>query len=111
MEELLECLKQRADEDWLIGYDRYHFFELCEQLVSELSQHVNLSTPPTILLAESHPLKFLAAFMAAVAAGCPVFLGNPNWVQQEWQQVFEVVQPDLIFGQAAIDTIPRPYTP
>lgn len=111
MEKPLAYLKQRADEDWLIGYDRHHFFELCEQLVLALTQHANQSTPPTILLAEPNPLRFLAVFMAAVAAGCPVFLGNPNWVQQEWQQVFELVQPDLIFGQAAIDKIPLPHTP
>ena len=106
MEEPLAYLKQRADEDWLIGYNRRQFFELCEQLFSDLTQQANRRTPPTILLAEPNPLRFLAAFMAAVAAGCPVFLCNPNWVQQEWQQVFELVQPDLIFGQAAIDTIP-----
>ncbi len=39
-----------------------------------------------------------AGFIAACAAGCPVFLGNPNWVKQEWEQVFKIVQPDLILG-------------
>jgi len=111
MKEPLAHLQQRADEDWLIGYDSRQLLDLSEQLFSELTQRANQSTPPTILLAEPNPLRCLAAFIAAVAAGCPVFLGNPNWVQQEWQQVFELVQPDLIFGQAAIDSIPLPHAP
>jgi O-succinylbenzoic acid--CoA ligase len=111
MERPLTYLKQRADEDLLIGYDSRQFFQLSEQLFSELTQQANQGIPPKILLAEQHPLRFLAAFLAAVAAGCPVFLCNPNWVQKEWQQVFELVQPDLIFGQEAIGNFPIPHSP
>jgi O-succinylbenzoic acid--CoA ligase len=66
--------------------------------------------PPKILLAEQNPVRFLAAFLAAVAANCPVFLCNPNWVEQEWQQVFELVEPDLIFGQPTTGQFP-PHCP
>src|SRR3569832_1049085 len=111
MEGALTYLKQRADEDWLIGYDSRQFFQLSTQLFSELTQQANRGIPPKILLAEQHPLRFLAAFLAAVAAGCPVFLCNPNWVQKQWQQVFELVQPDLIFGQEAIGNLPIPHSP
>jgi o-succinylbenzoate---CoA ligase len=110
MEGPLAYLKQRAGEDWLIGYDSRQFLDLSEQLFSNLMQQANRRTPPKILIAEQNPLRFLAAFIAAAAADCPVFLCNPNWVQQEWQQVFELVQPDLIFGQAAIDKIPRSHS-
>ncbi|MBE9128662.1 MULTISPECIES: 2-succinylbenzoate--CoA ligase [unclassified Coleofasciculus] len=94
----LTYLKHRADEDWLIGYDTNQFHHLTEQLFQEFTQLSQGGTSPTILLAEPNPWRFLAAFLAAVAADCPVFLGNPNWVEQEWQQVFELVQPDLIWG-------------
>ena len=95
MEQPLTYLKQRVGEDWLIGYDTNQFNYLTEQLFQQLSQQ---GTPPKILLAEQNPWRFLAAFLAAVAADCPVFLCNPNWVEQEWQQVFDIVQPDLIWG-------------
>lgn len=94
MEQPLTYLKQRVGENWLIGYDTNQFNYLTEQLFQQLSQH---GTPPKILLAEPNPWRFLAAFLAAVAANCPVLLCNPNWVEQEWQQVFDVVQPDLIW--------------
>jgi O-succinylbenzoic acid--CoA ligase len=95
VEQPLTYLKQRAGEDWLIGYDTNQFNYLTEQLFQQLSKH---GTPLKILLAEQNPWQFLAAFLAAVAADCPVFLCNPNWVEQEWQQVFDLVQPDLIWG-------------
>jgi O-succinylbenzoic acid--CoA ligase len=111
MEKALTYLKQRVGEDWLIGYDSRKFSQLSEQLFSDLTQQANQGTPPKILLAEQNPLRFLAAFLAAAAVGCPVFLCNPNWVQQEWQQVFEIVQPDLIFGQEAIGNFPITHYP
>jgi O-succinylbenzoic acid--CoA ligase len=111
MERPLAYLKQRAGEDWLIGYDTNQFNRLTEELFQQLIQLSKRGTPPKILLAEQNPWRFLAAFLAAVAADCPVFLCNPNWVQQEWQQVFELVQPDLIFGQAANPNLPLPPSP
>jgi len=66
---------------------------------------------PKILLAERNPVRFLAGFIAACAAGCPVFLCNPNWVRQEWQQVLELVQPDLILGYGDWGLAVRDYYP
>ena len=112
----LAYLKQRADDDWLIGYSSYQFTQMAEQLYIELTQLWRHGTPPKILLAEREPVRFLAGFIAACAAGCPVFLCNPNWVRQEWQQVFELVQPDLIlgcedWGSAVRDYYPSPQPP
>src|SRR4028118_40981 len=99
MERPLAYLKKRADDDWLIGYDSRELTALAEQLYLELTQQMlHRGTAPKILLAERNPVRFLAGFIAACAAGCSVFLCNPNWVRQEWQQVFELVQPDLILG-------------
>ena len=97
---LLTFLKKRADEDWLIGYDSRKLAAIAEEFYLKLSQQNPYSTPPKIILAERDPAKFIAGFIAAVAAGCPLFLCNRDWVQAEWQQVFELVQPDIILGEA-----------
>lgn len=114
VEQPLTYLQKRAGDDWLIGYDSHQFHRLTEELFQQLTELSQQRTPPKILLAEQNPLRFLAAFLAAIAANCPVFLCNPNWVQQEWQQVFELVQPDLIWGQEAslpLSISPSPHLP
>ena len=113
MEEPLAYLQQRANDDWLIGYDSNQLHLLTEQFFQQLTQFSQERIRPKIIIAEPNPLRFLASFLAAVAAECPVFLGNPNWVQQEWQFVLESVQPDLIFGQGVdlpITHYPIPIT-
>jgi O-succinylbenzoic acid--CoA ligase len=98
MESPLDYLKKRANHDWLIGYDSCKFIYIAEQLFNQLTPLANSGNKPKILLAEQEPIQFLASFIAACTAGCPVFLCNPNWVKHEWQQVFDLVQPDLIWG-------------
>lgn len=89
-------------DDWLIGYNRSEFDELYQQRFEELTQFINIQRVyPKIILAEPEPPAFLATFLAAVAAKCPVFLCNPNWVKAEWKQVFNTVHPDIIFGNLA----------
>ncbi|MBD2180282.1 2-succinylbenzoate--CoA ligase [Planktothrix sp. FACHB-1355] len=92
--------------NWLIGYNTHQFTQLVEQLHLELIQISKHKNSPKIILAERNPVRFLAGFIVATAAGCPVFLCNPDWVKAEWQQVFELVQPDIIWGQLAKSNIP-----
>lgn len=109
MEQPLEYLN--ADHNWLIGYDNCQFTQLVEQLYLELTQQKLSCGVPKVLLAERNPVRFLAGFIAACAAGCSVFLCNPSWVRQEWQQVFELVQPDLILGYGDWGSSVRDYYP
>ena len=112
MEATLTYLKQRANEDWLIGYDSRKFSQLSQQLFLDLTQQAKGRIPLKIFIAEPDPVRFLAGFIAACAAGCHVFLCNPNWVEREWQQVFDLVQPDLILGQSANPSLPlSPFPP
>ncbi len=108
---ILTDIQKRANQDWLIGGDCRPVSEIAEQLLQELSQLANRETKPKILLAERDTVRFLASFTAAVAAGCPVFICNPSWVKEEWQQVFELVQPDLIWGEEALKNQPEEYSP
>ncbi|MBW4679817.1 MAG: 2-succinylbenzoate--CoA ligase [Microcoleus vaginatus WJT46-NPBG5] len=100
MEQPLELLKRRVGEDWLIGYDSYQFTRLCEQIYQDITKPTNCEAPPKVLLAELDPVRFLASFIAAISAGCLLFLGNPSWVKQEWQEVLDLAQPDLILGKS-----------
>lgn len=98
MEQPLAYLNRLTHHDWLIGYDSREFHQKATELYLQLSQ---LSTPETsskIILAERESVKFLASFIAACAANCQVFLCNPDWGEQEWHQVFNLVQPDIILG-------------
>ncbi|MEH1865799.1 MAG: 2-succinylbenzoate--CoA ligase [Nostoc sp.] len=98
MKRPLDCLNNLAQYDWLIGYNSHEFNQIAQELYLELTQLSACGTPPKIILAEREPLRFLASFIAAQAANCPVFLCNPDWGIQEWQQVFNLVQPDIILG-------------
>ena len=61
-----------------------------------------------IVLAESDPLRFLAAVLAGIASDGALFLGNPQWQHQEWQQVLALVRPDIIVGSIPIGSVPNP---
>ncbi|MEH2327390.1 MAG: 2-succinylbenzoate--CoA ligase [Nostoc sp.] len=98
MEGLLNYLNNLAQNDWLIGYNSRQFNQIVQDLYLELTQLSAHGIPPKIILAEREPLRFIASFIAACAANCPVFLCNPDWVKQEWQQVFDLVKPDIIWG-------------
>ncbi len=111
MERPLAYLEKRAKHDWLIGGDSHQFNQCFKQFYLEITQLLHQGKPPKILLAERNPIRFLAGFVAACAAGCPVFLCNPKWVQQEWQQVFKLVQPDLILGYGDWGLAVRDYYP
>ncbi len=110
---MLFLLKHRAGDDWLVSNSSRTFVQLSEQLFLELT--LKYPQTPKILLAYREPVQFLAGFIAACAADCQVFLCNPNWVKAEWQHVFNLVQPDLIWGQedlhAEIPNSPSPYPP
>lgn len=83
MERPLDCLNNLVHDDWLIGYDSRQFNQIAQELYLELTQLSAYGTPPKIILAEREPLRFLASFIAACAANCPVFLCNPDWGTQE----------------------------
>jgi O-succinylbenzoic acid--CoA ligase len=98
--DLVGEVQRRSNEGWIVGIDGDEFVRLTEELWGQLEKTIQSGTLPKILLAESDSLRFLSGFVAACAAGCPVFLCNPNWGESEWQQVFNLVNPDLIWGKA-----------
>lgn len=92
MENWLNLWQQRPGEDWIVGGDGRQFDAIAQRRLSQLEHQ------PVVLLAESDPVTFLASFVATCVADCPVFLANPTWGQAEWQQVLDLVQPDVVWG-------------
>ncbi|MBK1990428.1 2-succinylbenzoate--CoA ligase [Sphaerospermopsis aphanizomenoides BCCUSP55] len=98
MEQPLKYLEKLKNHDWLIGDDSQEFYKIATELYLQLTQLSKINKPPKIILAEREPVRFLASFIAACAAKCPVFLCNPDWGKNEWEEVFNLVQPDLVWG-------------
>lgn len=105
----LNDLRNLGVRNWLIGCDSLQLQQLAEEFYLELINFCASGTTPKIILAERQPEKFLAGFIAACSANCPVFLCNPDWGTQEWEQVFDIVQPDIIWGTEAINISPKIY--
>jgi o-succinylbenzoate---CoA ligase len=96
MVSLLDELNKYCDRHCLVGCDRRELVQLAEQFYLEIIAESSQNKSLKIILAESNPLRFLAGFIAACSANCSLFLCNPYWGEREWQQVFEIVQPDII---------------
>jgi o-succinylbenzoate---CoA ligase len=94
----------------LLGADQARWIERTNIYCDRLSPFTTQNQFPRILLSQSDPIEFLAGFMAACIAECPVFLGNPNWNTQEWVRVLDLVQPHQIWGTVPIPTPPNPST-
>jgi O-succinylbenzoic acid--CoA ligase len=98
MKQPLDYLQNLKNQDWLISNNSQYFYQIATELYLQLSQLSTQEKPRKIILAEREPVRFLASFIAACAAKCPVFLCNPDWGKNEWQQVFDLVQPDIVWG-------------
>jgi o-succinylbenzoate---CoA ligase len=101
-EDILTYLKQLSDREWLIDYNGDRFYFLVQEYVTQLTDLKTQNSLPIILLAETDPFNFLAAFLACITTKCHLFLGNPHWKQQEWQQIYNLVKPDLVIGNSLL---------
>lgn len=73
--------------------------EQTQAYLQELHPDIVQGKFPRVVLCLGEPIEYLAGFMAACMAHCPVFLGNPHWSRQEWQQVIDQVQPHYVWGK------------
>jgi O-succinylbenzoic acid--CoA ligase len=95
-ESILDYLKRRCHDRWLIDHDSEELYLLTKSYFEQIKKHQQ--TNLVIFLGETNPVLFLACFLAAIASNSTLFLLNPNWQANEWQQVFSLVKPDLIWG-------------
>ncbi len=86
----------------LLRSQQAHWVNRTQYYLDCLTPFTAVGQFPRILLAQRDPIDFLAGFMAACITECPLFLGNPDWSSQEWQQVLTLTQPHLIWGDLPI---------
>jgi o-succinylbenzoate---CoA ligase len=97
---LLDLLDDLQHHDnWLVGCDSYSILQLVLDRCQQLKGSTISAVPLRVLIAERDPIQFLVGFLAACIEGCHIFLGNPDWGDLEWQDVFQIVQPDVVLGQ------------
>lgn len=111
--DLLTQLKESTQRNWLENYDEktdkgnlliqnnssQELYELTQTRFKQIqSLKAQYQRKLKVVIVESHPIKFLATFLAAVIADVDLFLCDRHWQQQEWQQVLSLVQPDLVFA-------------
>lgn len=96
MESPLDLLTKATKHNWLVNHDCQDLLSLTKELLTEFESSHSLK----IIIAESDPIRFLAAFLAACSYNHQVFLANQTWGEREWKQVFELVEPDLMWGDS-----------
>ncbi|MBE7384221.1 MAG: AMP-binding protein [Leptolyngbya sp. SIO1E4] len=92
---LSAILQQRWEQTWLVGIGAERFWPQLRQFQAQLQTQ----QPQSVVLAEPDPVRFLAAFLAACQQPCQVWLANPHWGLEEWQQVVTQCHPDWVIGR------------
>ncbi|MGB5770672.1 MAG: 2-succinylbenzoate--CoA ligase, partial [Crocosphaera sp.] len=99
MSNILTIIKARLKDKWIIGCDSEDFYKLT---INYLNQFIdikqNTRNPKIILVKDNNNLEFLSAFLASIITNSHVFLCDQRWQEKEWQQVLNLVQPNLIIG-------------
>ena len=118
--ELLNYLESSIDRHWLKYYAdelssnkekqeqvSKRIYQRIRDKIDIISAAIQHSEKIAIFVAETNPVEFIAAFLAGVITEVNIFLCNPSWQQQEWQQVFDLVIPDLVFGDETVSHIAK----
>lgn len=98
MSAILSLLESRLNEEWMIGCNPNTFYKLTQSYIKKFQQLKSDDTSPKVILAQQNYQDFLAAFLAGIVTNCHLFLADFHWQQQEWQQIIDLIQPDLILG-------------
>lgn len=99
---LLAICHDRQSQSWLhgLGGDFLDCLALKQQTLQAGLAQCSQSEASILCIAEANPLEFLASFVAASACATPLLIANPAWGAREWQQVGQMLQPDLVLGLA-----------
>lgn len=121
LKDLKKYFKSSTTPNWLWCYEPDHNREVnnyrnrqLEQLIDARLEEVSSvlgscsqqsKKKPAIFIVETEPINFITTFLAGIISEVNLFLCNPGWQIQEWQQVLRLVQPDLIFGDDRVKSL------
>ena len=98
MNQIFNYLKQYQLKTNTNFFTYNQFSCLVQKKFADLIKISNPETPTKVFISEPKPTEFIVNFVAAVAAGCQIFLCNHNWGKMEWEEVLKLVEPDIILG-------------
>ena len=102
-EELFKHLQKWEKSQGLVGFADYHLSRSLQEITIQLQDlKFDRGTIPNVILVESDPIKFITYFFAGIISEVNLFLCDPNWQLQEWEQVLKLVKPDLIWGDEEV---------
>ncbi len=96
--DLLSLCNPQSSRGVLFGYPPDTLITAVQDRLRTLEARSREDTPLTLVIAEAEPINFLASFLAGLILNTTVVLGNPRWVEAEWQKVLQMLQPDLVLG-------------
>jgi O-succinylbenzoic acid--CoA ligase len=93
--------------DWIEGVSGRLFFQRVQRRIKRIEDGGIAVHTRGVMIMESDPLRFAAAFFAATYLRMPVIVTNPKWRRLEWEEVVKLVNPAIIFGNSPISTRKR----
>ncbi len=87
------------NRDWIDGIAASSFYRRVSRRIDKIAACSAEELKRGVLIAEIDPIKFSAAFMAALHLEVPIILANPHWRKREWQAVGDQVSPAVVYGQ------------
>jgi O-succinylbenzoic acid--CoA ligase len=88
------------ERDWIDGISGAVLLARVQNCRAQIAALAPEEQARGILLTETDPIRFAAAFFAAVSLGVPVIIANPNWGAQEQAELRGLVSPALCFGRS-----------
>ena len=86
----------RLKRDWIRAITGENLFRRTLRRVAQIELAGEQAQLRGVMILEHDPLRFAAAFFAALHTGVPVILANPKWRRVEWQEVEHLVNPAVI---------------
>ncbi len=90
--------------DWIADVSGYSFSKRVQRRIETIRGSGVAAHTRGVLIAEEDPVKFAAAFFAAVHLRMPVILANRRWGRIEWAEAAALVNPAVIFGSTPLGT-------
>jgi O-succinylbenzoic acid--CoA ligase len=88
--------------DWIEDVPGLLFFQRVQRRIAKIKAAGMGVHTRGVMILESDPLSFAAAFFAATYLRMPVIVANPQWRRLEWEEVEKLVNPVVIFGKSPI---------